>query len=50
MVRGLRETSGAEISVLRFLVPAEVNFALKSTAAQVARKRFVPSVLPAVRN
>jgi hypothetical protein len=36
--------------VLRFLVPAQVDFALEGPAAQVARERFVPGVLPAVRD
>lgn len=36
--------------MLRFLVPAQVDFALKGPAAQVARERFVSGVLPAVRD
>lgn len=36
--------------MLRLLVPAEVDFALKGPAAKVARERLVPRVLAAVRD
>lgn len=49
-MRGLRKTPGPKISVLRFLVSAEIDFALKGSTAQVARERLVPRVLPAVRD
>jgi len=48
--RALRQTPGPEVGVLRLLVPAEIDFALKGAAAQVARERLVPRVLAAVRD
>lgn len=46
----LREIARSKIGVLRFLVPAEVDLSLESSAAQVARERFVSRVLTTVRD
>lgn len=46
----LGHTSKSLEAVLRLLVPPQVHFPLEAFAAQVAAKRLVPRVLPAVCN
>lgn len=40
--------NGAQLSVLRLFVPAQVHFALEGAPAQVTRKRLEPRVLSGV--
>lgn len=41
---------GPQLSVLRLLVPPQIDFPLEGPSAEVARKRLEPRVLPGVRD